>query len=331
MDKVSLKKALYTLGIATDLGLETPGAKLAPSVLFQLLRVNEKLAKLGSVIETSKLPENIIADDIKALVVGGSPNKEERIERIANLCHRTARQIQKDLDQVKETHESYHALFLGGDHSIAMGTYAGVANHLAHKLGVLWIDAHGDFNVWKTTDSKNIHGMALASILGQVRDGEENMNDEKSLFDFCLTEHRPSPDDIVIWGARKLDDKEIDRLRYFGIKVYSATDIERITLREIMDRIVDKFKAKRMKVHVSLDLDAIDPKYAPGVSTPVNGGITDRELFYIAETLNLNDLVFSLDVVEYNITEDDKIITAEFAAEAILHFFGKTYSPNLSR
>jgi arginase len=326
------RKALYTLGIATDMGLDIQGANLAPHVLFRSFQLNEKLRDLGIYIACTGANE-IMGANISLALRDSTEPKEQRMESITQLSKQVASRITTDLDGLKAEQVCCNALFLGGDHSIAMGTYAGVANHLKHRLGVLWLDAHGDFHVWNTSQSKNIHGMALAAILGQVTSSEE-LKDESKLFACCPTKYRPRPDEIIILGARSLDFPEVERLRKLGIVVYTATDIERYGLKEVMSRVVDAFKAKdiEMKVHVSLDLDVIDPVYAPGVSTPCSAGLTERELFYVAEALNSSTTVFSLDVVEYNIMNDDKDSrTAHLASEAILHFFGKTYYPGLRR
>ncbi|MFW9889115.1 MAG: arginase [Candidatus Thorarchaeota archaeon] len=316
---------LYILGIATDLGLCVKGADLAPRVLRRHFELDKRLEEMGIVIPALEEEDPIIKDDVQRAILDDEASKEEKLYPVKRLCERAACRIQNDLDLIKQKYSPYKALFLGGDHSIAMGSYAGVANHLGDELGVLWIDAHGDYHTWRTSVSKNVHGMALAAIVGEgIGPGQTDIE----LFNCCPTNFKPHPHNVFMLGVRDLEASEKERLGKSGVKIYTASDIEGVGVSSILTEICRRLRKNGINnLHVSLDLDVVDPIFAPGTSTPVNGGLTFRELIYIAEFLANEDIIFSLDVVEYNITNDICGRTANLAKEAILHFIGKTHYP----
>ena len=204
-------------------------------------------------------------------------------------------------------------IFLGGDHSIALGT-VGAASH-GERVGVLWIDAHGDFNTPETSPSGNIHGMPLAALTGR---GRAEMVDIG----------RPGPKidaaDVVLIGIRDLDAEERQLLKTSGARIYTMSDIDEEGIGAVA-RLATRYLAERglTRVHVSLDMDVLDPRFAPGVGTPVYGGLNPREAHLLLEILAKECTVGSVDLVEVNPILDEKNQTAELAVELILSLLGK--------
>ena len=211
---------------------------------------------------------------------------------------------------IHENHE--FPLILGGDHSIAAGSVSATAQ--CHgKIGVLWIDAHGDFNDDTITPTGNIHGMPLSAVCGCGPD---------SLVKF--TEARVDPHNVAIIGARDLDPEEIKKLRSKGVNVFSISDIHNFGIRKIMENAISVVTDGTTGIHLSFDMDALDPSNAPGVGTPVLNGLTNREGFMICEMLSDINRLLSIDLVETNPLLDYRNATGRLAAELILTCLGKT-------
>ena len=166
-------------------------------------------------------------------------------------------------------------MIFGGDHSIAIGTLAGVSPHY-ENLGVIWYDAHGDLNTGDTSPSGNIHGMPLAVSLGIGHEDLTNIGQDTP---------KIKPENIVIIGARSLDEGERELIKEKGIKVYTMHEIDRLGMTKVMEESIDYLKDRTDGVHLSLDLDGLDPSDAPGVGTPVLGGISYRESHLAMEML----------------------------------------------
>lgn len=231
----------------------------------------------------------------------------------------------KNLEQVIEANETLaemvdaeitkgrFPLVLGGDHSIAIGSLAGISKHY-ENLGVIWYDAHGDLNTSETSPSGNIHGMPLAVSLGL---GHERLT---NLYQYAP---KVKPENIVIIGARSLDPGERELIREMGIKVYTMHEIDRMGMSRVMDEAIEYLKDRTDGVHLSLDLDGLDPTEAPGVGTPVLGGMTYRESHLAMEMLAESDLITSLEVVEVNPIIDEKNKTATLAVGLMGSLFGE--------
>jgi arginase len=204
-------------------------------------------------------------------------------------------------------------LVLGGDHSIAIGTLAGVSKHYKN-LGVIWYDAHGDLNTAETSPSGNIHGMPLAASIGL---GHRLLTD---LGGYCP---KVKPENVVIIGARALDDGEKDLIKELGIKVYTMHEIDRMGMAKVMEETIAYLKEKTDGVHLSLDLDGLDPSDAPGVGTPVIGGISYRESHLAMEMLEEARIITSAEFVEVNPILDEKNRTAKVAVELMGSLFGE--------
>ena len=203
-------------------------------------------------------------------------------------------------------------IFVGGDHSISMGTIGGVTHD--SPCGVLWIDAHGDFNTPETTPSGNIHGMPLAALCGLGASDLVNLG-------------RPGPklrtQDVVLIGIRDLDSPEKALLKDSGIAVYTMRDIDDRGVADVAREALDRL-SHLSRVHVSLDMDCMDPREAPGVGTPVTGGLTYREAHLLMELIADESTVGSIDVVEINPILDLRNRTAEIALELLASALGKS-------
>ena len=207
------------------------------------------------------------------------------------------------------------SVVLGGDHSIALGSVSGAARH--RTLGLIWLDAHGDFNTADTTPSGNIHGMPLAALCGY---GDERL---VTLDGAAVAGPKISPQNVAVVGVRDLDPAERDLLREAGVTVYSMEAVDRYGIGEVMRRAIDIAVRGTGGIYVSLDLDVIDPMYAPGVGTPVRGGLSYREAHLAAEMLAETGQVVGLDVVEVNPILDQQNATADLAVELALSALGK--------
>ncbi len=202
-------------------------------------------------------------------------------------------------------------LVLGGDHSIALGTLAGLRRAACEPGGVIWIDAHGDLNTPATSPSGNVHGMPLAAALGLAGDSFSHPGLELPAVD---------PKRVVLLGVRALDPAERALIRETGIRAFTMTEIDRIGIERAVLEAIDRAAGPGF-VHVSIDLDAIDPEVAPGVGTPVKGGLTYREAHLACEDLAESGLVGSLELVEVNPILDrangSAAIAVELAASAL--------------
>jgi arginase len=205
-------------------------------------------------------------------------------------------------------------LVLGGDHSVAVGTLAGLAEHYGVPGGVIWLDAHGDLNTPATSPSGNVHGMPLAAALGLAGDEFAHPGLRLPAADF---------DRVVLVGVRSLDVAEQALLRNSGARVFTMSEVDRIGIERALHEALDRVSGAAF-VHVSLDLDVLDPEIAPGVGTPVRGGLTYREAHLALELVAESGLAGSLEVVEVNPILDRENTTAGLAVELIASALGKT-------
>lgn len=208
-------------------------------------------------------------------------------------------------------------LVLGGDHSIAIGTVSGVAawaRSRGRRLGVLWVDAHSDINTPATSPSGNVHGMPLAALLGL---GPPALTSIGGRF------RKVTPENVALVGIRSVDEGERTHLRRLGVHVYTMADIDRHGIHGVMEKALGNVTDGTDLVHVSFDLDSVDPSLAPGVGTPVKGGLDYREAHLVMESLAAAGVMTSLEMVEVNPILDDRNRSAEFALELVESAFGK--------
>ncbi|MRG88359.1 arginase [Salinibacillus xinjiangensis] len=297
-----MKKHISIIGVPMDLGQNRRGVDMGPSairyagVIDRLERLKYKVEDLGDI--PSPTPGRNQKDDESNL-----RNLNEVAEGNINLAKTVSDSFSK----------GHFPLVLGGDHSIAIGTLAGVSKH-ADQLGVIWYDAHGDLNTGETSPSGNIHGMPLAVSLGI---GHEKLTQ--------IGESGPKirPENIVIVGARSLDEGEKELIKEKGIKVYTMHEVDRLGMSQVMSETIDYLKERVQHVHLSLDLDGLDPEEAPGVGTPVVGGLSYRESHLAMEMLAEADIITSAEFVEVNPILDEKNKTASIAVDLMGSLFGE--------
>ena len=299
-----MNKEVTIIGVPMDLGQTRRGVDMGPSAI-RYAGVTERLERLGySIYDEGDLTIDFVHEDKDA----------EGKTNLKNL--KTVTESNEKLGQ-KVDHEislNRFPLVLGGDHSIAIGTLAGVSKHY-ENLGVIWYDAHGDLNTGETSPSGNIHGMSLAVSLGLGHPALTNIGGYAP---------KVKPENVVIIGARDLDPGEKKLIKEIGIKVYTMHEIDRLGMTKVMSETIDYLKERTDGVHLSLDLDGLDPNDAPGVGTPVAGGISYRESHLAMEMLQESGMLTSAEFVEVNPILDEKNTTANVAVALMGSLFGET-------
>jgi len=297
------KLKISIIGVPTDYGQTRRGVDMGPSAI-RYAGVVERLEAVGHVvhdqgdIRVSQKLEGTIVD--KQLL-----NLEEVIDVSTSL----ANSVNKAVEQ------KAFPLVLGGDHSIAIGTLAGLGEHYKN-LGVIWFDAHADLNTPETTPSGNIHGMPLAVSIGL---GHERLVKIRN------NVPKIKPENVIIIGARSVDPGERELISQQGIKVYTMHEVDRLGMTRVMEDALAYLRARDIDgLHLSLDLDGLDPLYTPGVGTPVPGGITYRESHLAMEMLQESGMLTSAEFVEVNPILDEKNRTADVAVALMGSLFGET-------
>ncbi len=290
---------VHIVGVPMDLGQARRGVDMGPYAL--------RYAELGAVLES--LGHRVVDGGNIPVPV---PEEEEVHNPRARHLHSVAATCEEIYRRAKACREEEgFVLFLGGDHSISIGTVAAVAE--GREIGLIWVDAHGDFNTPETTPSGNIHGMPVAVLTGRGPDALVNVG---------YPGPKVQPAHIVLIGTRDLDAKEREALRHSGITVFTMRDIDEFGMAAIARRVITQFHALDY-VHLSLDMDALDPEVAPGVGTPVPGGLTYREAHLLMEILAEWGRIGSLDIVEVNPILDRRNQTARLAVELTASLLGK--------
>jgi arginase len=303
-----LVEEIEVIGVPLDLGADRRGVDMGPSAI-RYAGLSEKLKAQGCrAVDRG----NIEAPIAEALRV--EQTNAKYLSQVKEVCLRLSKEVASSVSRKKVP------LVLGGDHSIAIGTLAGIHNGMARisksegEFGVIWLDAHGDFNTPDISPSGNIHGMSLAFAVGQG----------SKWFPPPWPKRSVDPKRVSIVGVRQLDPRERKNLRASGVKVLSMADIDRSGMKSVMTEAIDiASNGRSNKIHVSLDLDLVDPSVAPGVGTPVRGGTTYREAHLAMEMIYESQLMRSLEVVEVNPILDQQNATAELAVELILSAMGK--------
>lgn len=297
-----MKKDITIIGVPMDLGQTRRGVDMGPSAI-----------RYAGVVERLEDIDYDVADHGDIEIGRPGPNSENQDSNLKNLKE-VAEASEKLADAVSSIIEGNRfPLVLGGDHSIAIGSLAGIARHY-ENLGVIWYDAHGDLNTADTSPSGNIHGMPLAASLGI---GHE------SLTGIGGSAPKVKPENIVIIGARSLDEGEKELIKERGIKVYTMHEIDRIGMTKVMEETIEYLSKKTDGVHLSLDLDGLDPLDAPGVGTPVLGGISYRESHLAMEMLAESQIITSAEFVEVNPILDERNKTATVAVALMGSLFGE--------
>jgi arginase len=282
------------IGVPTDAGASCRGAALGPDDL-RASGLAERLAGIGYAVA-----------DLGDVNVGRHPSPTAEIDALAI---RASEAGYRSLDN------GARPIFLGGDHSISMGSVAGVARHCrdtGRPLFVLWFDAHGDFNTWETTETGNIHGMALARLCGEH--GFDNSSEWFAPVD---------PANVMILGARALDCEESQLLDKRGVQVVDMDAIRVAGVAAPVRRFLERVEAANGHLHLSLDVDAMDPSLAPGVGTTVRDGLTLEEGQLVMDMLHRSGRIGSLDLVELNPVLDQLGMSADLMVDLTARLFGE--------
>src|SRR5579862_5668922 len=278
---------------------------MGPSAL-RLAGLNEKLSGLGYEVEDLG---NVVVDQPESLPVGNPGARY--LEQIAHTCTRLAEMVEKAADSGRVP------VVLGGDHSVAIGTVSGMSRHFRKvqlKLGLIWIDAHADMNTPATSPSGNVHGMPLACCIGQG---------PRELTEIGGPAPQVEPTSVALIGLRSIDDVERFNVRGAGVHPFTMRDIDERGLRTVIQEAIEIVSAGTAGFHLSFDMDAVDPDEAPGVGTPVRGGITYREAHLAMEIVCDSGLMASMEMVEVNPVIDEVNRTALLAVELVMSALGK--------
>jgi arginase len=296
---------VHLLGVPMDLGSGRRGVDMGPSAI-RIAGVAARLAELGHKVVDDG---DVVIKNMEELKVGN-----ERARYLGEIARASAILARK-VDRIMEL--GHFPLILGGDHSIAIGTLSGISAYAGRhgkKVGLIWIDAHGDINTPETSPSGNIHGMPLAALLGFGAGELTSIAGESPKVD---------PANVALVGIRSLDSGEKKRLKETGVQVHTMSDIDRHGVHRVMKKALGRVTDGTDYVHVSFDLDAVDPSVAPGVGTPVKGGLDYREAHLIMEVIADAGVMTSLEMVEVNPILDQGNASAVFAVELVQSAFGK--------
>jgi arginase len=279
------------VGVPMDLGADRRGVDMGPSAI-RYARLKESLERLGLTVTDHG---NLRVPVPESATVAEQNAKYFPI--IKAVCDELAGIVQNVVEQ------GSFPLVLGGDHSIAMGTIAGIARARGKAPGVIWVDAHGDINTPLTSPTGNVHGMPVH---------------------FALEQHAVDPARMAFIGLRDVDDGEKRTIRELGVKAFTMADVDRLGMSRVVDEALAIVADGENSVHVSFDMDGVDPQEAPGVGTPVRGGITYREAHLLMEGVAASGTLGSLEITEINPILDRENRTAILAVELILSALGKT-------
>jgi arginase len=298
-------KAVHVIGVPLDLGGNRRGVDMGPSA-FRIAGLGDRLAALGYTV--------VDKGDLAAPIPETQKQRDERkkyINDIAKVCTRLFQTSMASLD------EGAMPIVLGGDHSLAAGSVAAAAEWAKKSkglpIGLLWVDAHGDMNTPATSLSGNVHGMPLAALLGP---------EPAELSRIGSFAPKVLPAHTVIIGVRNLDDREKVAVRDSHVHVFTMKDIDRQGIASVVEQAVNLAGSGTAGIHVSFDMDVCDPLIAPGVGTPVKGGLDYREAHMVMEIVADSGLLTSLDLVEVNPTLDMQNTTAQLGTELALSALG---------
>ena len=293
------------LGVPMDLGSGRRGVDMGPSAI-RIAGLADRLQELGYTVVDEG---DVDIKNMEQLKVGDASARY--LAEIARASGVVSRKVEKIMSR------GDFPLILGGDHSIAAGTVSGiaaVARAAKKKIGLLWVDAHGDINTPDTSPSGNIHGMPVAALLGYGPPELTGIGGSGPKID---------PANVVLVGIRSLDEGEKQLLKKAGVQVHTMADIDRHGIHRIMKKALGRLTDGTDYLHVSFDLDAVDPTVAPGVGTPVKGGLDYREAHLIMELLHDSGRMTSLEMVEVNPILDTGNASAAFVVELVQSAFGK--------
>lgn len=301
-----MAKTIAILGAPSQAGQEQDGTRFGPQALRDA-GLTAQLAELGYQVQDwgdLKINHEILTK---------KTNSRESLKNLAAVI-KVSQELFTDLNRILS--QDCFPIVLGGDHSISIGSIAAAANH-AENLGVIWLDAHPDLNTVETTPSGRIHDMPLAISLGL---GHPQLINIGGFYP------KIKPDQIVIIGARSIDSGEKQLIKELGIKLYPMTAVRRLGIQQVIAESIQYLAEKTDAVHLSFDLDVLDPGVAPGVGTPSPNGMTIRECAVIMAELGQTGMITSMDIVELNPLLDVNQQTADSAAALTTLLLGSSFS-----
>ncbi|HZO53927.1 MAG TPA: arginase [Bryobacteraceae bacterium] len=296
---------IAVIGAPLDLGAGRRGVDMGPSAI-RVARLNARLESLG--YEVFDLG-NVEVEQAESRPVGRE--NARYLPEITKTCTRLSKAVESALGA------GQFPLVLGGDHSVAAGTVAGVARHFRRKkqkIGLIWVDAHADMNTPETSPSGNVHGMPLASCIGIGPD---------ELVKMCGFSPKVLPGNVALVGIRDVDQLEKPHVKASGVRAFTMRQIDERGLLHVMSEAIRIASEGTAGFHLSFDMDGVDPAEAPGVGTPVRGGITYREAHLALELVCDSNRMVSFEVVEVNPVLDVANRTAELAVELVMSVMGK--------
>lgn len=291
-------KKVDVIGVQMDLGAGLRGVNMGPGAI-RYAGVIDGIKELGYEVEDK--------GDIVPLKTGATADNMRNYEQVIDSNRRL-------YEVVKASHEAgAMPVVLGGDHSIAAGSISATSKHFG-KIGIIWVDAHGDWNSAESSPSGNMHGMPFSAVCGAGPDVMVDYGQEPVFVDTA---------NCVQIAGRDIDTEERVRMKEHGVTVFSIADIDRMGMPAVIEKAIEIASNGTEGIHVSFDVDAISPEFAPGTGTTVHSGLTLREAFYLVETLAASKKVLALDMVEVNPMIDIKNQTGRVASELILSTLGK--------
>jgi arginase len=293
-------REIAVIGATLDLGAGRRGVDMGPSAIRYAGLEQQLTEKLGVRVTDAG---NVISPVVETADVGDE--RARYLRQILDLCDRLSGLV------AEAAGRGALPLVLGGDHSVALGSLVGMAK-VRGSGGVVWVDAHGDLNTPETSPSGNVHGMVLAAALGLAGDAFRREG-------WPLPAVEPGK--LAFVGVRSLDDGERELLGRIDAKVFTMSEVDRIGVEPCMREALAHASGAAF-LHVSLDMDAVDPDYAPGVGTPVRGGLSYREAHLAMETVAESGLIDSVDVVEVNPILDRENATGQLAVELVASALG---------
>ena len=288
------------IGVPVDLGADRRGVDMGPSAI-RYAHLHQKLQELGYTLEDRG---NIEVPILETCLI--TDPRLKYLDCILPMGRRVAGSVSTSIQGGR------FPLVLGGDHSLSLGSIRGAAKH--RKLGVIWVDAHADFNIPETTPSGNIHGMPLAALCG--------LGDPRLVRLWDETPPVIDPKRVAVIGARDLDPGEKRNLREAGVMVQSMEQIDRMGMVSALEKAIERVSRDVDGMYLSFDMDALDPRHAPGVGTPVPGGLTYREAHLACEVVAETGKLIGMDIVEVNPILDVQNQTALLAVEFIRSALG---------
>lgn len=293
-------KKIDLIGVQMDLGAGTRGVNMGPGAI-RYAGVVQGIRDMGY--------ECTDKGDLIPLAEGATADNMRQYEQVIDIN-------KKVYEACLESHEAGNfPIVLGGDHSIAAGSISATAKHHNKKIGIIWVDAHGDWNSPETSPSGNMHGMPFSAVCGAG---------PNCMVDYGQGEYFVDTKNCVQIAGRDIDEFERVRMKEHGVTVFSIADIDRMGMPAVIDEAIRIASEGTDGIHVSFDVDAITPESAPGTGTIVHSGLTLREAFFLVETLCTSEKVLALDMVEVNPMLDTRNKTGVVACELILSMLGKT-------